>query len=71
MKRLKEEPHELMRVVVQSIPMCPFRRTNVSKEPVEGLDEDVAAEKERVLSGGASRDLVRIENITKVRLCDS
>ncbi|XP_020626914.1 ATP-binding cassette sub-family A member 2-like isoform X2 [Orbicella faveolata] len=42
------------------------RRTQVSKEPIEGLDEDVAAEKERVLSGGASRDLIRIENLTKV-----
>lgn len=38
----------------------------MSKEPIEGLDEDVAAEKERVLSGGASRDLIRIENLTKV-----
>ena len=45
-----------------------LRRTQVSKEPVEGLDEDVLAEKERVLSGGASRDLIRIENLTKVRL---
>nr|XP_058969338.1 ATP-binding cassette sub-family A member 2-like [Pocillopora verrucosa] len=42
------------------------RRTHVSKEPVEGLDEDVAAEKDRVLSGGARRDLVRLENLTKV-----
>ena len=42
----------------------------MSKEPVEGLDEDVAAEKERVLSGGARRDLIRIENLTKVSLCD-
>lgn len=40
----------------------------MSKEPIEGLDEDVAAEKERVLSGGASRDLIRIENLTKVSL---
>lgn len=47
-----------------------LRRTHVSKEPVEGLDEDVAAEKDRVLSGGARRDLVRLENLTKVRRCD-
>lgn len=47
-----------------------LRRTHVSKEPVEGLDEDVAAEKDRVLSGGARRDLVRLENLTKVRHCD-
>lgn len=47
---------------------CFLRRTQVSKEPVEGLDEDVLAEKERVLSGGASRDLIRIENLTKVSL---
>lgn len=40
----------------------------MSKEPVEGLDEDVMAEKDRVLDGGASRDLIRIENLTKVRL---
>ena len=37
---------------------------------MEGLDEDVAAEKDRVLSGGARRDLVRLENLTKVRRCD-
>ena len=47
-----------------------LRRTHVSKEPVEGLDEDVAAEKDRVLSGGARRDLVQLENLTKVRRCD-
>ena len=38
----------------------------MSKEPIEMEDEDVAAEKERVLSGGASGDLIRIENLTKV-----
>ena len=42
----------------------------MSKEPIEGLDEDVAAEKERVLSGGASKDLIRIENLTKVSLSE-
>ena len=47
-----------------------LRRTHVAKEPVEGLDEDVAAEKDRVLSGGARRDLVRLENLTKVRRYD-
>lgn len=42
----------------------------MSKEPVEGLDEDVVAEKERVLSGGANKDLIRIENLTKVSLSE-
>lgn len=42
------------------------RRTHLSKEPVDSEDEDVTAEKERVLSGGARGDLVRIENLTKV-----
>lgn len=42
----------------------------MSKEPLEGLDEDVESEKERVLSGGASRDLIRIENLTKVSLSE-
>lgn len=42
----------------------------MSKEPLDVLDEDVAAEKERVLSGGASRDLIRIENLTKVSLSE-
>ena len=41
----------------------------MSKDPIEGEDEDVAAEKERVLCGGASEDLIRIANLTKVRLC--
>lgn len=49
---------------------CSLRRTQVSKAPIEGLDEDVAAEKERVLSGGASKDLIRIENLTKVSLSE-
>jgi len=38
----------------------------VSKEKIEDEDEDVAAEKERVLSGSAIGDLIRIENLTKV-----
>ena len=38
----------------------------MSKDPIEGEDEDVAAEIERVLCGGASEDLIRIENLTKV-----
>lgn len=42
------------------------RRTRVSKEPIEMEDDDVTAEKERVLSGGARGDLIRIENLTKV-----
>jgi len=42
------------------------RRTHVSKEKIEDEDEDVAAEKERVLSGSAIADLIRIENLTKV-----
>ncbi|KAK2567067.1 ATP-binding cassette sub-family A member 2 [Acropora cervicornis] len=42
------------------------RRTQVSKDSIDSEDEDVAAEKERVLSGGARGDLVRIENLTKV-----
>ena len=41
----------------------------MSKDPIEVEDEDVAAEKERVLCGGASEDLIRIENLTKVSLC--
>ena len=46
---------------------CSFtRRTHVSKEKIEDEDEDVAAEKERVLSGSAIGDLIRIENLTKV-----
>ena len=44
------------------------RRTHVSKDPIEEEDEDVAAEKERVLSGGARGELIRIENLTKVSL---
>ena len=38
----------------------------MSKEKIEDEDEDVAAEKERVLSGSAIADLIRIENLTKV-----
>lgn len=40
----------------------------MSKEPIEMEDDDVTAEKERVLSGGARGDLIRIENLTKVSL---
>ena len=53
----------------QPLIMCHFtRRTHVSKEPIEMEDDDVTAEKERVLSGGARGDLIRIENLTKVSL---
>ena len=38
----------------------------VSRAPIADEDEDVAAERERVLRGGADNDLVRIENLTKV-----
>lgn len=42
----------------------------VFKELVEGLDEDVVVEKDRVLSGGVRRDFVWLENLIKVRCCD-
>ena len=47
------------------------RRIPISKVPVQGEDEDedVAAERERVVRGDASGDLVRLDNLTKVRLC--
>lgn len=52
-----------------NIPFVSFpRRTHVPKDLIDSEDEDVAAEKERVLSGGARGDLVRIENLTKVLL---
>ena len=35
---------------------------------VDGVDIDVADEKQRVLSGGAEEDLLRIENLTKVNM---
>lgn len=36
-------------------------------DAVEGEDSDVADERQRVLSGGADDDLLRLENLTKVR----
>lgn len=50
---------------------CVFLRCMyVFKELVEGLDEDVVVEKDRVLSGGVRRDFVWLENLIKVRYCD-
>lgn len=34
--------------------------------PVEALDIDVAAEQNRIRSGGAANDLIRLEGLTKV-----
>ena len=47
------------------------RRIPIYKVPVQGEDEDedVAAERQRVVRGDASGDLVQLDNLTKVRLC--
>lgn len=45
-----------------------IRRIPVSKIPIKAEDEDVADERNRVVHGDADTDLVRIENLTKVRL---
>ncbi|XP_048586908.1 ATP-binding cassette sub-family A member 2 isoform X2 [Nematostella vectensis] len=42
------------------------RRIPVSQLPIETEDEDVAAERDRVLRGDADDDLVKIENLTKI-----
>ncbi|XP_071948273.1 ATP-binding cassette sub-family A member 2-like [Antedon mediterranea] len=44
----------------------PFRRRIGRKRGTEEEDEDVVAERRRVLSGEANEDLLRIENLTKV-----
>lgn len=38
------------------------------EDKLEGEDADVAAERQRVLSGGADDDLLRMENLTKAFL---
>jgi len=40
----------------------------VTESSTEGEDIDVSAERQRVLSGGADDDVMRIENLTKVVL---
>ena len=42
------------------------RRIAVADVDVHTEDEDVAFERQRVLSGGAEDDLLKMENLTKV-----
>lgn len=47
---------------------CTIKRKTVTvmDDAVEGEDSDVADERQRVLSGGADDDLLRLENLTKI-----
>lgn len=44
------------------------RRLPVNSQPVEDDDVDVARERRRVLRGDAVNDMLKIENLTKVKL---
>lgn len=43
-----------------------YRAKVLMESASEGEDCDVAAERQRVLSGGADDDILRVENLTKV-----
>lgn len=44
------------------------RRVPVNSQPIEDDDVDVARERRRVLRGDAVNDMLKIENLTKVKL---
>lgn len=44
-----------------------YRLLKQSSDNLEDEDADVAKERRRVLSGGAKEDVLRIEELTKVR----
>lgn len=44
------------------------RRLPVNSQPIEDDDVDVARERRRVLRGDAINDMLKIENLTKVKL---
>ena len=47
--------------------LCDFRRIKAVNSEIQDEDEDVAMERQRVLSGNAANDVLKIENLTKVR----
>lgn len=47
--------------------LCVSRRVPLSCQPIEDDDVDVACERRRVLRGDADHDMLKIENLTKVR----
>lgn len=45
-----------------------LRRVPVSSKPIDDDDVDVACERQRVLRGDADNDMLKIKNLTKVKL---
>lgn len=47
---------------------CPsFRIAVPTKEPIVGEDDDVAEERQRIISGGNKNDILSLNELTKVR----
>lgn len=51
----------------QSCPLPSSRIAEPAKEPIVDEDDDVAEERQRIMSGGSKTDILRLNELTKVR----
>ena len=50
------------------MPLLSTRRVKTALKPLDKEDEDVEKERERIERGGGINDILRLDNLTKVRL---
>lgn len=58
------------RAAVQRAQSCPFPPSRIAepaKEPIVDEDDDVAEERQRIVSGGNKTDILKLNELTKVR----
>lgn len=51
------------------MPLLSTRRVKNALKPLDKEDEDVEKERERIERGGGINDILRLDNLTKVRTC--
>lgn len=62
-----------MEAVHSSVVPCalvPFRLSDYKRTSIQDEDEDVAAERQRVYSGGSNTDILQIRDLSKVKISD-
>lgn len=68
------EPYlSAVRVLHSSAVPCslvPFRLSDNKPTSIQDEDEDVAAERQRVYSGGSKTDILQIRDLSKVKISD-
>lgn len=50
--------------------LVPFRLSDYKQTSIQDEDEDVAAERQRVYSGGSKTDILQIRDLSKVKISD-